>query len=74
MIAVGKKADLNVIDYDTVGFDRPYVTFDLPSGGRRLLQKAHGYDATIVSGRVTYRGGVATGVLPGQVVRGQRAA
>lgn len=74
VIAVGKKADLNVIDYDTVGFDRPYVTFDLPSGGRRLLQKAHGYDATIVSGRVTYRGGVATGVLPGQVVRGQRAA
>ena len=43
-------------------------------GGRRLLQKAHGYEATIVSGKVTYRGGVATGALPGQVVRGQRAA
>ena len=74
VIAVGKKADLNVIDYDKVGFDRPYVTFDLPSGGRRLLQKAHGYEATIVSGQVTYRHGEATGVLPGQVVRGQRAA
>jgi N-acyl-D-aspartate/D-glutamate deacylase len=74
VIAVGKKADLNIIDYDKVGFDRPYVTFDLPSGGRRLLQKAHGYDATIVSGQITYRSGEATGALPGRVVRGQRAA
>jgi len=74
VIGMGKKADLNVIDYDKVGFDRPYVVFDLPSGGRRLLQKAHGYDATIVSGQITYRQGVATGALPGQVVRGQRAA
>jgi len=72
-IAVGKKADLNVIDYDKVSFGRPYVTFDLPAGGRRLLQKAEGYDATVVSGTVTYRNGEATGALPGQLVRGQRA-
>jgi N-acyl-D-aspartate/D-glutamate deacylase len=74
VIAVGKKADLNVIDYDRLSFDRPYVTFDLPAGGRRLLQKAGGYDATIVSGYVTYRHGDATGQLPGRMVKGQRAA
>ncbi len=74
VIATGKKADLNVIDYDRLGFDRPYVTFDLPAGGRRLLQKAGGYEATIVAGTVTYRSGEATGKLPGRVVKGQRAA
>ena len=73
VVAVGKKADLNVIDYDRVSFGRPYVTADLPAGGRRLMQKADGYDATVVSGVVTYRGGEATGALPGQLVRGQRA-
>jgi len=72
VIGVGKKADLNVIDYDRVGFGRPYVTFDLPAGGRRLLQKSAGYEATVVSGAVTYRGGEATGALPGRLVRGQR--
>lgn len=74
VIAVGKKADLNVIDYDNVSFGKPYVTFDLPAGGRRLLQKAEGYDVTIVSGVVTYRDGEATGQLPGELVRGQRMA
>lgn len=72
-IALGKKADLNVLDYDQMSFGQPYVTFDLPAGGRRLLQKAKGYDATIASGVVTYRGGEATGALPGKLVRGQRA-
>src|SRR3546814_21088938 len=66
VIAVGKKADLNVIDYDRVGFDRPYVTFALPAGGRRLLQQSDGYEAPVVSGAVTYRGGEATGALPGR--------
>ncbi len=74
VIAVGRKADFNVIDWDHLGFDRPYVTYDLPSGGRRLLQKAGGYDATIVSGAVTYRNGEATGNLPGRVVKGQQLA
>ncbi|MCB1744308.1 MAG: amidohydrolase family protein, partial [Gammaproteobacteria bacterium] len=73
VIAVGKKADLNVIDYDKVSFGKPYVTYDLPAGGKRLLQKASGYDATIVSGVVTYRNGEATGKLPGTIVRGQRS-
>jgi N-acyl-D-aspartate/D-glutamate deacylase len=74
VIAVGKKADLNVIDYDRLAFGRPYVAYDLPAGGKRLLQKANGYVATIVSGVVTYRNGTATGALPGRVVRGQREA
>jgi N-acyl-D-aspartate/D-glutamate deacylase len=48
------------------------VVHDLPAGGKRLMQKVHGYDATIVSGRVTYRDGEATGALPGKLVRGQQ--
>jgi N-acyl-D-aspartate/D-glutamate deacylase len=71
-IAAGKKADLNVIDYDRLAFGRPYVAYDLPAGGKRLLQKADGYDATIVSGIATYRDGAATGALPGRLVKGQR--
>ena len=50
VIAIGKKADINVIDYDRIGFGRPYVTHDLPAGGKRLLQKGTGYTATIVPG------------------------
>ena len=72
VIKVGRKADLNVIDWEKVSFGKPYVTFDLPAGGRRLLQEAHGYEATVVAGRVTYRGGKPTGELPGGLVRGQR--
>ncbi|MBU2532299.1 MAG: amidohydrolase family protein [Alphaproteobacteria bacterium] len=72
VIAVGKKADLNIIDYDRLSFGKPYVTYDLPAGGRRLLQKADGYEVTIVSGAVTYRNGEPTGNLPGELVRGQR--
>ncbi len=71
-IAEGMKADLNVIDWDRIGFGTPYVTRDLPAGGKRLLQKSEGYAATVVSGAVTYRDGEATGALPGRIVRGQR--
>jgi N-acyl-D-aspartate/D-glutamate deacylase len=74
IVAPGMKADLNIIDYAKLAFGRPYVTFDLPAGGRRLLQKAEGYEATIVSGVVTYRNGVATGALPGRMVEGQQPA
>jgi N-acyl-D-aspartate/D-glutamate deacylase len=55
VLAVGKKADVNVIDWDRLGAGAPYVVNDLPAGGKRLLQKVNGYDATIVSGRVTFR-------------------
>lgn len=73
IVAPGKKADLNVIDYDRIAFGRPYVVHDLPAGGKRLLQKADGYAATIVAGHVTFRDGEATGALPGKLVRGQQA-
>ena len=74
VLAVGKKADVNVIDWDRLGADKPYVVHDLPAGGKRLMQKVHGYEATIVSGQVTFREGEATGVLPGRLVRGMQAA
>ena len=66
----GLKADLNVIDMDRIAVQRPYMASDLPGGGNRLLQKARGYRATIVSGVTTYIDGEATGALPGRLVRG----
>jgi N-acyl-D-aspartate/D-glutamate deacylase len=69
-IAVGKKADINVIDYDALKLHRPYVVHDLPAGGKRLLQKADGYTATIKAGVVTFRDSEATGALPGALLRG----
>ena len=69
-VAPGYKADLNVIDFDKLRVEAPVMKWDLPAGGKRLLQKARGYRATIVSGAVTYRDGEATGALPGKLVRG----
>ncbi|MBV9996637.1 MAG: amidohydrolase family protein [Caulobacteraceae bacterium] len=68
-IAPGLKADLNVIDYDRLRMGAPRVVYDLPAGGRRLVQKASGYRATIVAGAITYREGAAAGPLPGKLVR-----
>ena len=69
-IAIGAKADLNVIDFDRLTLHAPTVAHDLPSGGRRLVQCADGYAATIVNGAVVHRDGKPTGVLPGRLVRG----
>src|SRR5437588_6723209 len=74
VIAPGFKADLNVIDYDRLHLHPPKVHYDLPVGGRRLLQRVDGYDATIVSGVVTQRHGAATGARPGRLVRGARGS
>ena len=71
-LAAGKKADVNVVDFDGLHLYSPKMIFDLPAGGRRLLQGAHGYVATIVSGEVTRRHGVDTGARPGRLVRGAR--
>ncbi|MDH7640147.1 N-acyl-D-amino-acid deacylase family protein [Sphingomonas oryzagri] len=71
-IVVGAKADLNVIDLARLHLHRPSVARDLPAGGKRLRQGADGYDVTIVSGAVTYRGGEPSGALPGRLVRGAR--
>jgi N-acyl-D-aspartate/D-glutamate deacylase len=73
-IAVGLRADLNVIDYDKLHLHAPQVAYDLPAGGRRLIQRADGYVATIVAGAVTYRDGEPTGALPGRLLRGAQPA
>jgi N-acyl-D-aspartate/D-glutamate deacylase len=74
VIGAGYKADINVIDYDRLQLRPPEVVYDLPSGGRRLVQRTDGYAATIVSGVPVYRDGEATGALPGRLVRGAQAA
>jgi len=71
-IEVGKKADINVIDMDALTLHAPQMVYDLPAGGRRLMQRASGYAATIVSGVVTRLDGVDTGARPGRLVRGAR--
>lgn len=65
----GLKADINIIDYDALQIRRPEVVFDLPAGGRRLVQKAEGYVATLVSGVPVFENGEPTGALPGKLVR-----
>jgi N-acyl-D-aspartate/D-glutamate deacylase len=74
VLASGYKADLNVIDYDHLRLRKPEVVYDLPAGGRRLIQRADGYTATILSGAVVHRDGAATGALPGRLVRGAKTA
>ncbi len=69
VVAVGKKADLNVIDHPNLRLHRPTLTHDLPAGGTRLLQAAEGYIATIVSGKIIRQNGAFTGELPGRLVR-----
>ena len=71
-IAVGYKADLNVIDADALRLHRPVVVNDLPAGGRRLDQTADGYVATVVSGEVIAEHGVPTAARPGRLIRGRR--
>ena len=73
-IAVGYKADLNVIDHAGLTLHKPVITYDLPAGGRRLDQTADGYVATIVSGEVIAENGVPTSARPGRLIRGRRPA
>ncbi|HZC90016.1 MAG TPA: amidohydrolase family protein [Mycobacterium sp.] len=72
-IAVGYKADLNVIDHAALRIHKPVITHDLPAGGRRLDQTADGYVATIVSGEVIAENGVPTDARPGKLIRGRQA-
>jgi N-acyl-D-aspartate/D-glutamate deacylase len=74
LVRVGMKADLNVIDYDRLVLRGPEIVYDLPAGGKRLVQRTDGFDATIVSGSVVYRNGEATDALPGRLVRGMQAS
>jgi N-acyl-D-aspartate/D-glutamate deacylase len=73
-IAVGYKADLNVIDHAALRLHKPVIAYDLPAGGRRLDQTAEGYVATVVSGEVIAENGVPTSARPGKLVRGRQSA
>ncbi|MFM8499269.1 MAG: N-acyl-D-amino-acid deacylase family protein [Chakrabartia sp.] len=70
LLQPGMLADVNVIDMDKIKLGKPWLAFDLPAGGKRLLQKADGYVATIKSGQITFREGVMQGPTPGIVLRG----
>jgi N-acyl-D-aspartate/D-glutamate deacylase len=70
VLAPGMKADINVIDFDGLRLRPPAMVYDLPAGGKRLLQKAEGYLHTFVSGTEVYANGEHTGALPGRLVRG----
>jgi N-acyl-D-aspartate/D-glutamate deacylase len=74
VLAPGKKGDVNVIDASRLSLAIPELVHDLPGGARRLIQKAKGYTATVVSGQVTFRDGEHSGALPGRLVRGPRGA
>ena len=74
LVVPGMLADLNVIDMDRLKLGKPWLAFDLPAGGKRLLQKADGYVATIKSGQITFREGVMQGATPGIVIRGPQTA
>ena len=69
VIKEGYKADINIIDYEGLTLHEPEIINDLPAGGRRLVQKASGYDYTIVSGEVAFIKGEATGALNGRLIR-----
>ena len=72
ILAEGMKADINIIDFDALNLHLPRIVHDLPAGGRRFLQDADGFVATLVAGRDIYRNGEATNALPGALVRGAR--
>ena len=73
LVAEGMLADLNIIDFDSLALCTPHIVSDLPAGGRRFLQRAHGIDTTIKAGQVIFSNGEHTGALPGQLLRGRRA-
>jgi N-acyl-D-aspartate/D-glutamate deacylase len=74
VLAPGYQADLNLIDYSNLRLHPPSLATDLPAGGKRLLQRAEGYVATLVRGVPIYEHGEATSALPGQLIRGPQPA
>jgi len=72
-IEVGKRADLNLIDLEALRLEPPVMIHDLPAGGRRFMQRARGYRATIVAGEITMEHDEPTGVFPGRLIRGPQA-
>lgn len=75
LLKPGYIADINIIDFDRLRIPPPFVAFDLPAGGRRLVQTAEGYQATLKAGETIMEAGQRTGALPGKLLRGpQRRA
>jgi N-acyl-D-aspartate/D-glutamate deacylase len=74
LLAPGHKADINIIDFDALQLKRPEVVYDLPAGGRRLIQRAAGYRHTFVAGVETVHDDELTGARPGRLVRGAQTA
>lgn len=74
LLKEGYLADINVIDFDKLQLHRPTAEYDLPAGGRRLVQRVDGYKYTLKSGVTTFVDGEHTGELPGTLVRGGQAA
>jgi N-acyl-D-aspartate/D-glutamate deacylase len=74
LLAPGMLADVNVIDLASLRLETPEMVFDLPAGGRRLIQRAAGYRCTVKSGQVTFENGEAVGAMPGRLVRGPQPA
>jgi N-acyl-D-aspartate/D-glutamate deacylase len=68
-IAPGMRADINIVNYDALQLQLPEIHYDLPAGGKRLLQRTTGFDATIVAGVPVWRHGEATGAFPGRLLR-----
>lgn len=69
LLAVGMKADVNVLDYAGLKLHVPEVRYDLPMKGRRLVQRVDGYKHTFVAGVETFADGRYTGATPGRLVR-----
>ena len=69
VLAPGKRADINIIDFDGLKLHAPEVTYDLPCNEKRLVQRAEGYRATLVNGEIVYRDGAANGPLPGRLIK-----
>ncbi len=72
LLAPGKKADINLIDFDGLHLHAPEIVYDFPSGARRFIQKVDGYKYTVVSGAIIYENGAPTGALPGKLIRAGR--
>ena len=73
LVAPGYKADFNLIDYDALQLQPPKMVYDLPAGGKRLVQQADGYRMTIKAGEPTFENGEATGAMPGRLIRGPQS-
>ena len=74
VLAAGYRADINIIDFDGMQLHAPRLVFDLPAGGKRLLQDVDGYRHSFVAGQETYTDGQPTENLPGRLVRGAQPA